>query len=116
MKFTAIPAPSPYNIILGRPCLRQLRAIPSTIHGIMKFLTPWGVATIVSQATMVLQCGSERKKQAVELPEEVKVLNDTSLTEHVLINPLIPKTVGGDREEPLTRRIGLVKKLVEKKQ
>ncbi|GJU04635.1 reverse transcriptase domain-containing protein [Tanacetum coccineum] len=40
MKFTVIPAPSPYNIILGRPGLRQLRAIPSTIHGIMKFPTP----------------------------------------------------------------------------
>ncbi|GKE01673.1 reverse transcriptase domain-containing protein [Tanacetum coccineum] len=91
MKFTVIPAPSPYNIILGRPGLRQLRAIPSTIHGIMKFPTPWGVATIVSQATMVLQCGSERKKQAGELPEEVKVLNDTSPTEHVLINPAYPE-------------------------
>ncbi|GJU77249.1 reverse transcriptase domain-containing protein [Tanacetum coccineum] len=33
MKFTVIPTPSPYNIILGRPCLKQLRAIPSTIHG-----------------------------------------------------------------------------------
>ncbi|GJS36803.1 reverse transcriptase domain-containing protein [Tanacetum coccineum] len=91
MKFTVIPAPSPYNIILGRPGLRQLREIPSTIHGIMKFPTPWGVATIVSQDTMVLQCGSERKKQAVELPEEVKVLNDTSPTEHVLINPAYPE-------------------------
>ncbi|GKC05684.1 reverse transcriptase domain-containing protein [Tanacetum coccineum] len=91
MKFTVIPAPSPYNIILGRPGLRQLRAIPSTIHGIMKFPTPWGVATIVSQTTMVLQCRSERKKQAVELPEEVKVQNDTSPTEHVLINPAYPE-------------------------
>ncbi|GJU90017.1 reverse transcriptase domain-containing protein [Tanacetum coccineum] len=91
MKFTVIPAPSPYNIILGRPGLRQLRAIPSTIHGIMKFPTPWGVATIVSQATMVLQCRSERKKQTVELPEEVKVQNDTSPTEHVLINPAYPE-------------------------
>ncbi|GKD40317.1 reverse transcriptase domain-containing protein [Tanacetum coccineum] len=33
MKFTVIPTPSPYNIILGRPGLKQLRAIPSTIHG-----------------------------------------------------------------------------------
>ncbi|GJQ89983.1 hypothetical protein Tco_0001122 [Tanacetum coccineum] len=33
MKFTIIPVPSPYNIILGRPGLKQLRAIPYTIHG-----------------------------------------------------------------------------------
>ncbi|GJV72734.1 reverse transcriptase domain-containing protein [Tanacetum coccineum] len=37
LKFTIIPAPSPYNIILGRPSLKQLRAVPSTIHGMMKF-------------------------------------------------------------------------------
>ncbi|GJR87596.1 reverse transcriptase domain-containing protein [Tanacetum coccineum] len=40
---------------------------------------------------MVLQCRSERKKQAVELPEEVKGQNDTSPTEHVLINPAYPE-------------------------
>ncbi|GKB35800.1 reverse transcriptase domain-containing protein [Tanacetum coccineum] len=50
LKFTIIPAPSPYSIILGRPGLKQLRAIPSTIHGMMKFLTPWGVATLNHQA------------------------------------------------------------------
>ncbi|GKB39251.1 hypothetical protein Tco_0884193 [Tanacetum coccineum] len=37
MEFTIIPAPSPYNIILGRPGIKQLRAIPSTIHGMMKY-------------------------------------------------------------------------------
>ncbi|GKG56210.1 hypothetical protein Tco_0577285, partial [Tanacetum coccineum] len=44
MRFTVISAPSPYNIILGRPALKQLRAIPSTIHGMMKFPTRWGIA------------------------------------------------------------------------
>nr|GEX31466.1 hypothetical protein [Tanacetum cinerariifolium] len=61
-----IPAPSPYNIILRRPRLKQLRAVPSTIHGTMKFPTPWGVATVVSQTLMVLKCINERKKQAAE--------------------------------------------------
>nr|GEX65004.1 hypothetical protein [Tanacetum cinerariifolium] len=42
MKCTVIPAPSPYNIIMGRPGLKQLWAIPSTIHGMIKFPTPWG--------------------------------------------------------------------------
>nr|GEX81107.1 reverse transcriptase domain-containing protein [Tanacetum cinerariifolium] len=46
MKFTIIPEPSPYNIILGRPGLKQLREIPSTIHRMMMFLTPCGVATL----------------------------------------------------------------------
>ncbi|GKE64372.1 reverse transcriptase domain-containing protein, partial [Tanacetum coccineum] len=48
MKFTVIRAPSPYNVILGRTGLRALRAIPSTIHSMMKFPTPRGIATLVT--------------------------------------------------------------------
>ncbi|GJV64438.1 reverse transcriptase domain-containing protein [Tanacetum coccineum] len=59
MKFTIIPAPSPYNIIMGRPRLKQLRAIPSTIHGMMKFPTPLGVSTVLSQAPVVFECRSK---------------------------------------------------------
>ncbi|GJZ52141.1 reverse transcriptase domain-containing protein [Tanacetum coccineum] len=40
MKFNVILAPSPYNIILGCPSLKQLRDIPSTIYGMMKLPTP----------------------------------------------------------------------------
>ncbi|GKA00710.1 hypothetical protein Tco_0673375 [Tanacetum coccineum] len=40
MKFAIIPAPSLYNIILGHLGLKHLRAIPSTIHGMIKFSTP----------------------------------------------------------------------------
>ncbi|GJZ78085.1 reverse transcriptase domain-containing protein [Tanacetum coccineum] len=53
MKFTIIPAPSPFNIILGRPDLKQLRVIPSTIYGMMKFPNPWGIAMLVSQTPIV---------------------------------------------------------------
>ncbi|GJS16903.1 hypothetical protein Tco_0411375 [Tanacetum coccineum] len=52
MKFTIILAPSPYNIILGCSGLKQLRAIPSTIHGMMK---------------------RTGKKQAIEPPKEVEL-------------------------------------------
>ncbi|GKD10577.1 reverse transcriptase domain-containing protein, partial [Tanacetum coccineum] len=72
MKFTIVPAPSPYIIILGRPGLKQLKAIPSTIYGMMKFPTHWGVAMMVSQSPVVLECRSERKKQAVESPKNVR--------------------------------------------
>ncbi|GJS21707.1 reverse transcriptase domain-containing protein [Tanacetum coccineum] len=91
MRFTVIPAPSPYNIILGRPGLKQLRAIPSTIHGMMKFPTPWGVATIVSQTPVVFECRRQGKKQTVEPPENVKTQDNVSPTEQVLINPAFPE-------------------------
>ncbi|GJU48243.1 hypothetical protein Tco_1217798 [Tanacetum coccineum] len=72
MKFTIIPVPSSYNIILGRPSLKQLRAISSTIHGMMKFPTPWGIATLESQMPIIFECRGEGKKQAVERPEETE--------------------------------------------
>ncbi|GJS57948.1 hypothetical protein Tco_0652732 [Tanacetum coccineum] len=72
MKFTVISAPLPYNTILGRPGLKQLRAIPSTIYGMMKFPTPWGVATLVSQTATVFECGRVRKTQTAGPVEEVK--------------------------------------------
>nr|GEW84605.1 hypothetical protein [Tanacetum cinerariifolium] len=49
MKFIVFRAPSPYNIILRRPGLKAIRAIPSTIHLMMKFPTPKGVATLVAE-------------------------------------------------------------------
>ncbi|GJY06803.1 reverse transcriptase domain-containing protein [Tanacetum coccineum] len=52
---------------------------------------PLGVATVVSQTPVVLECRSERKKQAVELPKNVRAQDDTSPTEHVLVNPAYPE-------------------------
>ncbi|GJU82750.1 reverse transcriptase domain-containing protein [Tanacetum coccineum] len=95
MRFTVIPAPSPYNIILGRPALKQLRAIPSTIHGMMKFPTRWGIATVLSQTPTILECRREEKKQAREKEkdpmEEVKSKGNPSPTEPVLVNPAYPE-------------------------
>ncbi|GJY50089.1 reverse transcriptase domain-containing protein [Tanacetum coccineum] len=117
MKFTVIPAPSPYNIILGRPGLKQLRAIPSTIHGMMKFPTPWGVATIVSQTPVVFECRREGKKQTVEPPESVKTQDNVSPTEQVLINPAFPEqlvVIGKDLSlEGSTQLKNLLKKNID---
>ncbi|GKE02432.1 reverse transcriptase domain-containing protein [Tanacetum coccineum] len=63
MKFTVILDPSPYNIILGHPGLKQLRAIPSIIHEMMKFPTPWGIATLVYQTAMIFVCRRDRKNR-----------------------------------------------------
>nr|GFA11596.1 reverse transcriptase domain-containing protein [Tanacetum cinerariifolium] len=47
MKFTVVEASSLYNIILGRAGMRELRAVSSTTHAMMKFPTPRGIATLV---------------------------------------------------------------------
>nr|GEZ49462.1 putative reverse transcriptase domain, ribonuclease H-like domain protein [Tanacetum cinerariifolium] len=41
-----VEASSPYNIILGRIGMRELRAISSTTHAMMKFPTNRGIATL----------------------------------------------------------------------
>ncbi|GKC22312.1 hypothetical protein Tco_1024462 [Tanacetum coccineum] len=75
----------------SRPGLKQLRVVPSTIHGMMKFPTPWGVATVVSQTSMVFKYRSKGKKQVVEPSENIRTQDDTSPMEHVLINPAYPE-------------------------
>ncbi|GJR65904.1 hypothetical protein Tco_0011969 [Tanacetum coccineum] len=90
IKFTVIPAPSPYNIILGRPGLKQLRAIPFTIHGMMKFLTPWGITTLVSQTATVFECRRVGKRQTLEPPKEAEPQGKVGITEEVLVNQAYP--------------------------
>ncbi|XP_074356281.1 uncharacterized protein LOC141695980 [Apium graveolens] len=45
-KFLVIDAGSTYNIILGRSWIHDMRAIPSTVHQVIKFPTPWGTQQI----------------------------------------------------------------------
>ncbi|XP_074352625.1 uncharacterized protein LOC141691766 [Apium graveolens] len=46
MKFYVISVASSYNMILGRPTITKLRAIPSTIHLKLKFPTPGGIGEL----------------------------------------------------------------------
>ena len=43
VRFLTVDAPSAYNILLGRPSLNAIRAIPSAYHMIIKFPTTNGV-------------------------------------------------------------------------
>ncbi|GKE57057.1 reverse transcriptase domain-containing protein, partial [Tanacetum coccineum] len=86
MKFTVIRAPSPYNVILGRTCLRALRAIPSTIHSMMKFPTLRGIATLVTKSVIISECQRLEKKQVVAEEKEAgtKTVNVTEEKRRVL--------------------------------
>ncbi|GJX06500.1 hypothetical protein Tco_0194432 [Tanacetum coccineum] len=80
MKFVVIRASSPYNIILGRTGLKTIRAIPSSIHSMMK--CPYS-----------LRWRSENVSIEEEKPKEV------SLIEEILVNPAYPDklvTIEGD--------------------
>nr|GEY26202.1 hypothetical protein [Tanacetum cinerariifolium] len=93
MKFTVVQASSPYNIILGRTGMRELRAIPSTTHPMMKFPTPRGIATLVPRTTVIFECHQLKEKQILleELPKEGMAEEDkNTVEEEVMVNPAFP--------------------------
>ncbi|GJS50812.1 reverse transcriptase domain-containing protein [Tanacetum coccineum] len=97
MKFIVIRAPSPYNVILGRPGLKVLHAIPSTIHSMIKFPTPKGIATLIARTTIIAECRLREEKQMVreETPQEEE---GADATEQIIVNPSFPDqmvTIGG---------------------
>ncbi|GKB77213.1 reverse transcriptase domain-containing protein [Tanacetum coccineum] len=89
MRFIVVRAPSPYNIILGRPGLKTLRAIPSTIHSMMNFPTPKGIATLVTRTVIIAECRRLEKKQLVE-EESPGEKGEVAITEEVLVNLSYP--------------------------
>ncbi|GJW75870.1 hypothetical protein Tco_0135240 [Tanacetum coccineum] len=103
MKFLVIRAPSPYNIILGRPGLKALHAIPSTIHSMIRFPTPKGIATLVTRATIIAECRLREGKQILteqqpKVHEAGQPDEGADLTEQILVNPSFPDqivTIGG---------------------
>ena len=45
-KFLVVDCQSAYNIILGRPWIHDMGAVPSTLYQMVKFRTPWGIRII----------------------------------------------------------------------
>lgn len=40
--FVVLDSPSSYNVILGRPWIHDMRAVPSTFHQVIRFPIAWG--------------------------------------------------------------------------
>ncbi|XP_071687604.1 uncharacterized protein [Rutidosis leptorrhynchoides] len=53
LTFVVVRSQSKYNVILGRTTLQELGAIPSTVHGMLKFPTMAGVVTLFSDRAPV---------------------------------------------------------------
>nr|GEZ74704.1 reverse transcriptase domain-containing protein [Tanacetum cinerariifolium] len=58
MNFMIVKSMSPYNGIIGRPGLKAIQAVPSTIHGMLKFPTEEGIVTIRSSLLIPAECAS----------------------------------------------------------
>ncbi|GJY49061.1 reverse transcriptase domain-containing protein [Tanacetum coccineum] len=57
-EFMIVRSPSPYNGIIGRPGIREIQAVPSTAHGMLKFLVNGGVVTIRSTILTPNECAT----------------------------------------------------------
>nr|GFA98947.1 reverse transcriptase domain-containing protein [Tanacetum cinerariifolium] len=58
MNFMIVKSLSPYNGIIRRPGLKSIQAIPSTVHGMLKFLTEEGIVTIYNSLLILAECAS----------------------------------------------------------
>jgi hypothetical protein len=56
MNFMVVRAPLPYNVILGRPGMRRLGAIASTIHLLIKFPIPSSISIVRGDAPYQEEC------------------------------------------------------------
>nr|GFC09047.1 reverse transcriptase domain-containing protein [Tanacetum cinerariifolium] len=56
MNFVVVRSPSPYNGIIVRPGVRKIQAVPSTTHGMLKFLVSGGLLTLGSSNIIPLEC------------------------------------------------------------
>nr|GFC69767.1 reverse transcriptase domain-containing protein [Tanacetum cinerariifolium] len=58
MNFMIVKSLSPYNDIIGRPGLKAIQAVPSTVHRMLKFSTEEGIVTIRSSLLIPAECAS----------------------------------------------------------
>nr|XP_043638079.1 uncharacterized protein LOC122609083 [Erigeron canadensis] len=91
IEFMIIRAPSDYNVILGRPSMQKFGAIPSTVHGMVNFPTPAGIAIIRGRMTWPEECRQVEKV----LPRKVEKLQEIQMQdgpeEKVIINKKFPE-------------------------
>ncbi|GJY27740.1 reverse transcriptase domain-containing protein [Tanacetum coccineum] len=58
MNFMIVRSLSPYNGIIGRPGIREIQAVPSTAHRMLKFPVDGGIVTIRSTILIPAECAT----------------------------------------------------------
>nr|GEU71571.1 reverse transcriptase domain-containing protein [Tanacetum cinerariifolium] len=58
MNFMIVRSPSPYNGIIGRPRIREIKAVPSTAHEMLKFSVNGEIVTIRSTILTLTECAT----------------------------------------------------------
>ncbi|GJS96521.1 reverse transcriptase domain-containing protein [Tanacetum coccineum] len=86
MDFMIVRSISPYNGIIGRPGIREIQAVPSTAHGMLKFPADGGIVTIRSTILIPAECAT-----VITSPKEIPKEAGTSHQNlKVAIHPNFP--------------------------
>ncbi|GJU82675.1 hypothetical protein Tco_1285040 [Tanacetum coccineum] len=72
MDFIIVRSLSPYNGIIGRPGIREIRAVPSTTHRMLKFPVGGGIVTIRNTILIPAECATVIISPK-EVPKEAEV-------------------------------------------
>ncbi|GKA84418.1 hypothetical protein Tco_0806013 [Tanacetum coccineum] len=75
MNFMIIRSLSPYNGIIGRPRIREIQAVPSTAHRMLKFPADGGIVTIRSTILIPAECATVILSSK-EIPKEARVCHE----------------------------------------
>ncbi|KAJ9561688.1 hypothetical protein OSB04_006848 [Centaurea solstitialis] len=85
-KFNVVDCQSAYNVILGRPWIHEMKAIPSTYHQKIKFPSPWGIQEIASENKIAREC----YKITMKTNQDERKSNDDLRLEEVVLDPEHP--------------------------
>ena len=72
-KFLVVDCDSSYNMILGRPWIHGMGAVPSTLHQMVKFLTPWGIKAIRGDQEYSRSCYQTTLKGKTKVLEQLQI-------------------------------------------
>ncbi|GKA53489.1 reverse transcriptase domain-containing protein [Tanacetum coccineum] len=86
MNFMIVRSMSPYNGIIGRSGIREIQAVPSTAHGMLKFPVDGGIVTIYSTILIPAECATVIISSK-EIPKEAGVRHENF---KVAIHPNLP--------------------------
>nr|GEW00146.1 reverse transcriptase domain-containing protein [Tanacetum cinerariifolium] len=75
MNFMIVKSLSPYNGIIGRSGIRAIQAVPSTVHGMLKFPVEEGIVTIRSTVLIPTECTSVTASSVVSSKERTRPAN-----------------------------------------
>ena len=83
-RFLIVDAPSAYNMLLGRPSLNAIKAIPSAYHTMIKFPTIHGVGIVRGDQRVARECYTASMKQ--KAVDNVNV-DEIEMRDEVLTRP-----------------------------